>query len=121
MIVVARNWDTGELEERDVDPAQPNTTKINGERYFLSEEMVAARLEEWEVGAQESAAEAALAVNEAAICNHLDAEIVAIKQFRQSGATWTSLSNNQKDTLIARLLRDLEYALRLIRRKLNET
>lgn len=134
MIVVARNWDTDELEERDVDPTSPNTVKINGERFFLSEEMAAARQVEWAENAATQAAEEAIATTEdanktsirATLLGEIDAVLTEADALQTILDQWevTPPSNAAVLAHVKRLTRDLirmaRDVVRLVRLELRK-
>ncbi|MGE3803693.1 MAG: hypothetical protein AB7K24_03355, partial [Gemmataceae bacterium] len=45
---------------------------------------------------------------------HIAAEIDSFAALRDSGATWSGATSQQKDALIARLVRDVEFLGRLV-------
>ena len=59
-------------------------------------------------------------VNENTILSNLLDEIQAIRAFRDSGAVWSTMTANQRDLLIGRLLKNVEWLARLLARKLDK-
>ena len=58
--------------------------------------------------------------NESTLLGKLVDEVQEIRAFRDSGALWSTVNANQKDQLIGRLLKNVEWLARLLARKLDK-